>query len=73
MLLTDLAPTLDVSLDGDLTDLRFDPEEGQYIANFRPDRSGGGTAEAKLGEQVLGSTDFTVVEAGKANGKGNTK
>lgn len=73
LLTTDLGPSLTVEDPaGSLLtqELRFDPEEYHYIANFRPTSSGDHTAIVTLDGVELASHGFIVVEPGKANGKG---
>jgi len=70
LIMTDLSPSLDVSPEGDITDLRFDTDEYYYIANFRPIQSDGHTAVVFLDGVELDSEGFVVVEPGKANGRG---
>jgi hypothetical protein len=70
VLTTDLRPSLTVTPPGDITDLRFDPVEYYYIANFRPLQNSEHTAFISLDSVQLGSQGFEVVEPGKANGRG---
>jgi hypothetical protein len=73
ILTVDLGPALEVTYpDGSvyLQDLRFDPDEYYYIANFRPTMAGYHTAVVSFDDIAFGSRDFEVVEPGKANGRG---
>jgi hypothetical protein len=60
----------DLTVDSTPQDLRFDPDQCLYIANFRPSAVNQHTARVSLNGVPLGSIVFEVLEAGMPNGRG---